>query len=295
MMNYFSACDGQRHNYALLDYFCACNQNDFHFTMGGGIDYNLPSATLDDAIISDSGRKGTLRINLTVYKFILLWTATIIVVVAFVLHLSTTTSTTIEVGMKDVWTGLVEVFGMSRTNLLDERFIFKRKSGGAIVTYLRNYEYNVVYGSCKDAFHPIMPIHERVQFYLSSKRERANSEGLSKVLTAHSNMGGMLTHVIGITQMTWLCRFVLQCLVSYSMDFCPAASVESKYGQWRRSHARAWDASFLHSRISLVSFMTTRSVRALEDHVAWSSHTSRCARALEDQFAWSSRTCLPLS
>ena len=55
-------------------------------------------------------------------------------VAAFVLHLSTTTSTTIEVGMKDVWTGLVEVFGMIRTNLLDERFIFKRKSGGAIVT-----------------------------------------------------------------------------------------------------------------------------------------------------------------
>ena len=68
--------------------------------------------------------------------------------------------------------------------------------------------------------------------------------------------------------------YVLHCLVSYIMDFCPAASVESKYGQWRRSHARAWDASFLHSRISLVSFMTTRSVRALEDHIAWSSRTS---------------------
>ena len=132
----------------------------------------------------------------------------------------------------------------------------------------------MVYGSCKDAFHPIIPIHERVQFYLSSKRERANLEGLSKVLTAHSNMGGMLTHVISITQMTWLCRFVLQCLVSSSMDFCPVVSVESKYGQWRRSYARAWDASFPHSRISLVFFMATRSVRALEDHIAWSSRTS---------------------
>ena len=57
------------------------------------------------------------------------------------------------------------------------------------------------------------------------------------------------------------------------MDFCPVVSVEAKYGQWRPSYARAWDASFPHSRISLVSFMTTR-VRALEDHIAWSSRTS---------------------
>jgi len=46
--------------------------------------YNLPSATLDDAVISDSGRKGTLRINLTISKFILLWTASIIMIAAFV-------------------------------------------------------------------------------------------------------------------------------------------------------------------------------------------------------------------
>ena len=83
-----------------------------------------------------------------------------------------------------------------------------------------------------------------------------------------------LTQVIRITQMTWLYGFVLQCLVSSSMDFCPAVSVESKYRQWSRSHARAWDSSLFHSRISLVSFMITRSVRALEDHVAWSSRTS---------------------
>jgi len=275
MTNYFSACDDQRHNYALLDYFCACNQNDFHFTMGGGIDYNLPSATLDDLVVNNFGRKDTLGVTPVISTFILLWTATIIIVVAFVLNLSTTTSTTIEVGMKDVWTGLVEVFGMSRINLLeDERHIFKRKSGGAIVTYLRNEEYNVVYGSCKDAFRPVMPIHERLQFYLSSKREQASSKGLPKVLTAHSNMGGILTQVIRITQMTWLYGFVLQCLVSSSMGFCLVVSVESKYGQWRRSYARAWDASLLHSRISLVSFMTTRSVRALEGHVAWSSRIS---------------------
>ena len=75
--------------------------------------------------------------------------------------------------------------------------------------------------------------------------------------------------------------YVLQCLVTYSMDHraeshsaCSAASVESKYGQWRRSFACSRDASYLHSRISLVSFMTTRSVRALEDHVAWFSRTS---------------------
>ena len=127
MKIYFSAC-------------CACSQN-FDFTTGNGIDYyNLPSTTLDDAVINDSGRKDTLSINLTISKFIQLWTATFIMVAAFVLHLSTTTSTTIKVGMKDVWTGLVEVFDMGQTNLLDERYIFKRKSGGAIVTYLRNDE-----------------------------------------------------------------------------------------------------------------------------------------------------------
>jgi len=223
--------------------------------------------TLDDTVISGSGQK------VYISKFILLWTATSIMIAAFVLCLSTATSTTFNVGMKDVWTGLVDAFGMSRTNLLDESLIFKRKSGGAIVNYLRN-EYNVVSGSCKDELHPIVPIHERVQFYLSNKRERPNSEGLFKVLTALSNMGGMITCVIGITQMTWLCRFVLQCLVSSSMDSCSATSVESKYGQWRRSLACARNASHLHSRISLVSFMTTRSVRALEDHVAWSSRTS---------------------
>ena len=75
--------------------------------------------------------------------------------------------------------------------------------------------------------------------------------------------------------------FVLQCLVRSCMDHGAeshrvrsAVSVESKYGQWRPSHARAWDTSLFHSRISLVSFMTTRSVHALEDHVAWSSRTS---------------------
>ena len=124
----------------------------------------------------------------------------------------------------------------------------------------------MVSGNCKDAFHPIVPIHERVQFYLSIEHEQSSSTGSSKVLTNHLNMGGMLTS-------GWLYVYVLHCLGSYSMDFCPAASVESKYGQWRRSFACARDASYLHSRISLVSFMTTRSVRALEDHVAWSSRT----------------------
>ena len=92
MKIYFSAC-------------CACSQN-FDFTTGDGIDYyNLPSTTLDDAVINDSGRKDTLSINLTISKFILLWTASIIMIAAFVLYLSTATSTTIKVGMKDVWTG----------------------------------------------------------------------------------------------------------------------------------------------------------------------------------------------
>ena len=142
----FSACGGQKHNYASLGYFCAYSQN-FDFTTGNGIDYyNLPSATLDDAVISDSGRKDTLSINLTISKFILLWTASIIMIAAFVLYLSTTASTTIKVGMKDISTGLVEVFGMIRTNLLVERLIFERKSGGATINYQRGNE--VVYGSC---------------------------------------------------------------------------------------------------------------------------------------------------
>jgi hypothetical protein len=198
--------------------------------MGGGIDYNLPSATLDDTVISNFGRKDTLRVTPIISTCILLWTATIIIVAAFVLHLSTTTSTTIEVGMEDVWTGLVEVFDMSRTNLLDERYIFKRKSGGAIVTYLRNYEYNVVYGSSKDAFRPIMPIHERVQFYLSIKREQSSSTGPSKVLTNHLNMGGMLTWsyasltMVDFTYMSFIVLgatawiSTLQHLLSPSMD-----------------------------------------------------------------------------
>ena len=77
---------------------------------------------------------------------------------------------------------------------------------------------------------------------------------------------------------------------------CSVASVMSKYGQQSLVHARA---SLLPSHTSLVSFMITRSARALEDQSAWSSHTSlvslmitRSARALEDQFAWSSRTSL---
>ena len=62
MMNYFSACDGQRHDYALFDYFCTCENLYFDFTMGTGINYfNFISK-------------------------IQLWTATIIILAAFVLH-----------------------------------------------------------------------------------------------------------------------------------------------------------------------------------------------------------------
>ena len=86
-MNYFFACDGQRQNYALLDCFCGYNQNDFDFTVGNGIYYNLPSATLDDTAISNFGRKDTLRVTPIISPYILLWTATIIIVVAFVLRI----------------------------------------------------------------------------------------------------------------------------------------------------------------------------------------------------------------
>mmetsp|Transcript_1253 Transcript_1253/g.1526 ORF Transcript_1253/g.1526 Transcript_1253/m.1526 type:complete len:115 (-) Transcript_1253:220-564(-) len=81
MVNYFSACDGQRQNYALLDYLCTFEkQDELNSTMGTGINY---------------------------FNFISiqLWTAAIIMVAAFVLHFSTT-STTNEVGMKGVWAGL---------------------------------------------------------------------------------------------------------------------------------------------------------------------------------------------
>ena len=80
-------------------------------------------------------------------------------------------------------------------------------------------------------------------------------------------------------------------VMEYSIDFCPAASVESKYGQWNRSHARAWDTSFFHSRISLVSLMITRGVSALEDQFAWSSHTS-LATLMSGARAPSSCSCI---
>ena len=122
-------------------------------------------------------------------------------IAAFVLYLSTTTSTTIKVGMKDISTGLVEVFGMIRTNLLVERLIFERKSGGATINYQRDNE--VVYGSCKDESHPIMSIHNCVRFCLDEceqacsfrflVRDSLSGLRLSNVPTAHSNMGGMAT------------------------------------------------------------------------------------------------------
>ena len=200
--------------------------------------------------------------------------------------------------MKDISTGLVEVFGMNRINPLEERNIFERKSGSAITTSERNKDCG-----CKDAYPPIMSIYNCVQ---NGEREQACSfpfpvrgslsdMKVSNVLTAHSNMGGMatLSTVRSVVPAVLPCNplfvFVLQCLVRSCMDHGAeshrvrsAVSVESKYGQWRPSHARAWDTSLFHSRIgkqqaivvvfvddiSLVSFMTTRSVHALEDHVA---------------------------
>ena len=91
----------------------------------------------------------------------------------------------------------------------------------------------------------------------------------------------MLTLVIRIIQMTWLYRFVLQCLVRSGMDngaeshrVCSATPTESKYGQRSRFHARAWNTSACSSHTSVVSLMITRSIRALEDQFAWSSHAS---------------------
>ena len=101
MMNYFFACDGRRHVYASSGYFCAYKNRYFDLTMGTDVNYFNFISTIQ------------------------LWTATIIMVAAFVLHFSTT-STTNEVGMKGVWAGLVEVFGMRQINLLDGRLTFER-------------------------------------------------------------------------------------------------------------------------------------------------------------------------
>ena len=257
---------------------------NFDFTTGDDIDYyNLSSMTLDDAVINDSGRKDTLSIDLNISKSVLLWTASIMIA-AFVLYLSTTTSTTTKVGMKDISTGLVKVFGMIRFNLLEGRNTFERKGGSAIITSERNNDCE-----CKDAYLPIMSIRNCVQ---NGEREQACSfpfpvrgslSGMkvSNVLTVLSNMGGMLTlsTMRPVIPAILLCDplfvYVLQCLVRSRMDHrdeshrvCSAASVMSKHGQQIRLYART------------------------SSH---SSHTSCYARTLEDQFAWSSRTCLPLS
>ena len=67
--------EDERHDYALFDYFCTSENQYFDFTMGTGINYFNFISTIK------------------------LWTATFIMVAAFALHFSTTTSTTDEVGM----------------------------------------------------------------------------------------------------------------------------------------------------------------------------------------------------
>ena len=103
MMNYFFACDGRGHNFASSDYFCAYKNRYFDITMCTDVNYSNFISTIQ------------------------LWTATIIMVAAFVLHFSTT-STANEVGMEGVWAGLVEVFGIRRINLLKERIIIERNA-----------------------------------------------------------------------------------------------------------------------------------------------------------------------
>jgi len=186
--------------------------------------------------------------------------------------------------MKDISTGLVEVFGMIRINLLEERNIFERKNGSATITSERNNDCE-----CEDVYPPIMSIHNCVQNggreHTSSfpfpVRDSLSGMRLHNVPTAHSNMGGMTTSsavrsvVTAVSPCDPLFEYALQCLVRSSMDHraeshrvCSAVSVVSKYGQQSRLHARA----SLHS-----------------------SHTPRCDRTLEDQFAWSSRAYLLLS
>ena len=159
---------------------------------------------------------------------------------------------------------------MIRTNLLVERLIFERKSGGATINYQRDNE--VVYGSCKDESHPIMSIHNCVRFCLDECEQACSSPlpvrdllsgmKLSNVPTAHSDMGGMAT-LSGVRSVDTavspcdpLFEYVLQCLVRSCMDHraeshrvCSGASVVSIYGRQSRLHARAKLALQSHSTL----------------------------------------------
>merc|ERR1712086_925886 len=195
-----------------------------------------------------------------------------------------TTPTTFNVGMKDIWTGLVDVCDVNRTNLLEERLIFERKGGGAIVNYLRNDENAIhelvsfadesfadVHTESTFDIHSVDAANERVKFYLSIEREQSSSTGSSKVLTNHLNMGGILTQVIRITDLvgyTGMSFIVLgatawtsalQHLLSPSMD-----SGDDPL------HAQGTQA------ISTVAFLSHDHAKCLciGDHVAWSSRTS---------------------
>ena len=201
---------------------------------------------------------GTDVNDFNIISTIQLWTATIIMVAAFVLHFSTA-STTNEVGMKSVWAGLVEIFSMTRINLLEERNIFERKSGSATITTERDNDCE-----CEDAYPLIVPIHKGAQFYLIHEHKQASLARSSTVLTAHSDMGGMRMDVNRILYMTSflltcssddpLSRYVFQCLVRSSLDHraeshrvCSAASVMTMYGQQSRVHTRASSHSSLAS------------------------------------------------
>ena len=89
---------------------------------------------------------------------------------AFVLYLSTTTSTTIKVGMKDISTGFVEFFGMIRINLLKDRNIFERKGGSATITIERNNDCE-----CTTAYPPIMSIHNCL-YKMASVKKRVHCD-----------------------------------------------------------------------------------------------------------------------
>jgi len=212
MKIYFSACNGHEHDCALLGYFCACSQN-FGFTAGYSIySYNLLGTALDDAVVDDSERKDPLNIS----TLFLLWTASTIMIAAFVLCLSTTTSTTIEVGMKDISTGLVEVFGMIRINLL---------------------------------------IHEHKQASLarSSTVLTAHSD-MGGMRMDVNRILYMTSFLLTCSSDDPLSRDVFQCLVRSSLDHraeshrvCSAASVMTMYGQQSRVHTRASSHSSLAS------------------------------------------------
>ena len=107
---------------------------------------------------------------------------------------------------------------------------------------------------------------------LRSTKFFTSTSNLVPVLIPNAILELFETNFVGRELLTWSPRdllygFVLQCLVSPSMDFCSTVLLESKYGQRSRSHARAWDTNLF-----LVMIMHTPGVdlQGMHAHALWS-------------------------